>query len=230
MEKIVNGLYAIPVGAVNVFLLEDPQGCVLIDTGFPGSADKILQAVQSLGKKNSDIRHILLTHAHPDHIGSLAALKQATDAQVYVHVLDHKIACEGKGFRHITPAPSLLHRILFRIFINPSKPPPIEPTTVEHQLRDGDILPIAGGLTVIHTSGHSDGHVAYLWPQQGGVLIAGDACQNTMGLSWSLGYEDFDAGQCSLRRLAQLDFAHACFGHGKAILNHASAQFKQKWG
>ncbi len=229
-EKITDGLYAIPVGAVNIFLLDSPDGCALIDTGFPGSADKILQAIGELGKKASDIRHILLTHAHPDHIGSLAALKQATGAQAYVHPLDHEIASSGKGFRPIRPAPSLMNRILFRIFINPDKPPKIEATTVEHVVQNGDHLPIAGGLKAIHTPGHSGGHLVYLWPQHGGVLIAGDTCQNTMGLSWSLGYEDFAAGQRSLAQIAQLNFEIACFGHGKAILKDASAQFKKKWG
>jgi len=76
-KSIVDGLYVIPVGPVNTFLLDSPDGCVLIDAGIPGSADKILQAVRDLNKQANDIRHIILTHAHPDHIGSLAALKTA---------------------------------------------------------------------------------------------------------------------------------------------------------
>ena len=51
-----------------------------------------------------------------------------------------------------------------------------------------------------------------------------------MGLNWSLGYEDFAAGQRSLGQIAQLNFEIACFGHGKAILKDASAQIKKKWG
>jgi glyoxylase-like metal-dependent hydrolase (beta-lactamase superfamily II) len=67
---IVPGVYAIPVGPVNTFLLEGSDGCTLIDPGFPGSAAKILDAVRGLGKQDKDIRHIVLTHAHPDHIGT----------------------------------------------------------------------------------------------------------------------------------------------------------------
>ena len=97
-------------------------------------------------------------------------------------------------------------------------------------VHNGDRLPIASWLKAIDTPVHSGGHLVCLWPQQGGVLIAGDTCQNTMGLSWSLGYEDFAAGQRSLAQIAQLNFEIACFGHGKAILKAASAQFKKKWG
>jgi hypothetical protein len=50
------------------------------------------------------------------------------------------------------------------------------------------------------------------------------------GLGWSLGYEDFEQGQRSLRKLAALDFEVACFGHGKAIPNNPARKFKEKWG
>ena len=56
-----------------------------------------------------------------------------------------------------------------------------------------------------------------------------DACSNMMGLGWSLGYEDFEQGKRSLRKLAALDFDVACFGHGKAIQKDAARKFKQKW-
>src|ERR1700693_468273 len=96
-KQIVPGLYAIPVGPVNTFLLEASDGCALIDTGLPGSAPKILQAIQELGKTPTDIRHILLTHARPDHIGSFAALKKATGAEAYMHPMDAPIATAGRG-------------------------------------------------------------------------------------------------------------------------------------
>ena len=68
-----------------------------------------------------------------------------------------------------------------------------------------------------------------LWPRHGGVLFAADACGNTMGLSPSVGYEDFEEGKRSLSRLADLDFDKACFGHGRAIMHDASARFRKKW-
>ena len=53
--QIVHGLYVIPVGPVNTFLLESSDGCTLIDTGLLGNADKILQAIGDLGKQPSGL-------------------------------------------------------------------------------------------------------------------------------------------------------------------------------
>lgn len=224
--QIVPGLYVIPVGPVNTFLIESPDGCALIDSGLPGSAEKILQAVEELGKKPKDIRNIVLTHAHPDHIGSFAALKKATGAEAYMHAVDAPIAESGQGFRPMKPAPGFKTGLLFRLFVRMR---PVEGARIEHHIEDGQDLPFARDLTAIHVPGHCAGQIALLWHQHGGVLFAADACSNMMGLGWSLGYEDFDQGKRSLRKLSALDFDLACFGHGKAILNNAARSFKEKW-
>ena len=124
-------------------------------------------------------------------------------------------------------APGLLTGILFRLFVRPV--PSVEAASIENLAEDGQQLPIAGGLTPIHVPGHCAGQLAFLWPQQGGVLFAADSCSNMMGLGWSLGYEDFDEGKRSLRKLSALDFDVACFGHGKAILKDAATKFREKW-
>jgi glyoxylase-like metal-dependent hydrolase (beta-lactamase superfamily II) len=72
IKQIARGCFEISVGPVNVFLPESEGGAALIDTGFPNSADAILKAIRQVGKQPADIRHILATHAHPDHIGVLA--------------------------------------------------------------------------------------------------------------------------------------------------------------
>jgi glyoxylase-like metal-dependent hydrolase (beta-lactamase superfamily II) len=227
-KPLVDGLYAIPISIVNTFLIDSPDGCILVDSGVPGSADKILQAIHELGKQDSDIRHIFLTHAHSDHIGSFAALKQATGAEVYIHPLDAPIATSGTGFRPLKPSPSLISRLLIRIFVGSMDESRTEGAPIEHQVEDGEMLP--GGLKAIHIPGHTAGQLAFLWPQSGGVLFAADACSNIMRLGWSLGYEDLEEGKRSLNKLAQLDFQIACFGHGKATLQDASARFRTKWG
>jgi hypothetical protein len=50
-----------------------------------------------------------------------------------------------------------------------------------------------------------------------------------LGLGWSLGYEDLEEGKRSLRKLSDLDFQVACFGHGKPILKDASLRFRKIW-
>ena len=227
VRQVVPGVHMIAVGPVNTFLIESNDGLALIDTGLPGSADPIFKGVAELGKPRSAIRHILLTHAHPDHIGSFAALKNATGAAAYMHRTDAPIASSGKGFRPMKAAPGLRTGILFRLFVRLDRV--IEPATVDHHVEDGEQLPIAGGLTAIHVPGHCAGQVAFLWGQRGGVLFAADACSNMMGLGWSLGYEDFEQGRRDLSKLGGLDFQVACFGHGKPILKNASRKFQQKW-
>lgn len=227
-KLIVNGLYAIPIGPVNAFLLVSADGCTLIDTGVPGSANTILQAVRDLGKSARDIRHIILTHAHPDHIGSAAVLKKATGAETYIHPLDAPIAMGSTGFRPMKPAPGLINGLVFRLLMRSI--PTVEGTPIDHQVQDGEVLPIAGGLTAIHVPGHCAGQLAFLWAQHGGVLFAADTCSNMLHLGWTIAYEDLAEGQRSLSKLGQLDFQVACFGHGKAILPDANVQFRKKWG
>jgi len=124
-------------------------------------------------------------------------------------------------------APGLLTGILFRLFVQLDRT--VEPAVVDGQIKDGEQLPVAGGLTAIHVPGHCAGQVVFLWGQRGGVLLAGDACSNLMGLGWSLGYEDFEQGKKDLAKLTKLDFQVACFGHGQPILENASRKFREKW-
>jgi glyoxylase-like metal-dependent hydrolase (beta-lactamase superfamily II) len=225
VRRICHSLYVIPVGPVNTFLLDSPDGCVLIDTGFPKSENTILKAIQQLGKRPTDIRHIVLTHAHPDHIGGAARLRQATGAELFAHPADEAIMAQGAGFRPLYPAPGLKNRILFRLFIG--RIDSVEPVRVDHLVNDVQVLPIAGGIKAVHAPGHCAGQLALLWPQNGGVLFAADACANLFGLDLSVAYEDFAEGKRSLNKLAELEFRIACFGHGKAILHDAGERFKR---
>lgn len=227
IKQIVPDLYVIALSNVNAFLLTQGE-VTLIDTGVAGSERKILQALGELGHQPTALRHIIVTHCHPDHAGSLAALQQATGATTYAHPLDIAAIRAGTVNKLLTPAPKLLQRLLFWLFIRNSSPN-YPPAAVDREINDGDQLPLAGGLRVIHAPGHSAGQVALFWPQHGGVLFAADACANMPSLDYSLGYEDFALGQQTLAKLAQLEFATVCFGHGNAITQDATAKFRRRW-
>ncbi len=138
-ERIVPGLYAIPLGVVNAFYIDDPDGGVLIDTGFPGNAEKILSALAELGKKPEDVRHLLLTHTHADHIGNAATIKQATGARTYMHPLDAPITESGKGFRPMRAAPGMLNRLFTAVIgfrINTLKMK-VDPCHIDERIEGG---------------------------------------------------------------------------------------------
>jgi glyoxylase-like metal-dependent hydrolase (beta-lactamase superfamily II) len=225
-KPVVPGLWAVKIRFVNAYLLDTGDGLALIDTGIPGSAPTIQEALRSIGRSPADIRHILVTHCHSDHSGSLAEMKRLTGAPAAMHPVDAAMVREGKAIRPLKPAPGLLNAIICR-FLLPGAPTEIEPAEIEHEVQDGETL--AGGLRAIHVPGHCAGQLAFLWPEHGGVLIAADAAANVFGLALSPMYEDVDEGRRSLSKLAGLEFEVACFGHGKPIPSGASRQFGRKW-
>ncbi|MBN1993600.1 MAG: MBL fold metallo-hydrolase [Anaerolineae bacterium] len=228
VKEIVPNVYAISLSIVNAFVIDHNDGLTLIDTGIPGSADKIIQAVQELGKQPTDIRHILVTHCHADHTGSLAALKEISRAPAYMHPLDAAMVRQGESMRPAKPGPSLAAKLMVRLLMR-GGPSGIDPAEIEHEVQDGDELDMAGGLKAIHVPGHCAGQLAFLWPQHGGVLFAADVASNMFSLGWSVIYEDLAEGKRSLAKLAKLDFAVACFGHGRAIVGGAAERFRKKW-
>ncbi len=225
MKKLAPGLYVISLGVVSAFLLEAGE-LTLVDTGPAGSAEKIIRAVRSLGRRPEDIRRILVTHCHADQTGSLAEMKRTTGAPAYMHPLDAEMVRAGKAMRPLKPSPGLVNRVLFQLFTRPI-PKTVEAAEIEHELEGGAEL--AGGIRAIHTPGHSAGQLAFLWPEHGGVLFVADAAMNLPRLGLSPGYEDLDEGKRSLSKLAALDFEMACFGHGSAMRRGAAARFREKW-
>jgi glyoxylase-like metal-dependent hydrolase (beta-lactamase superfamily II) len=91
------------------------------------------------------------------------------------------------------------------------------------------MLPLAGGLRVIHVPGHCAGQIALLW-EKAGVLFVADACLNLLGLGPPLGWENAAQGQASQKRLGTFAYDIACFGHGKPIVRDAAAQIRRKFG
>ena len=82
-------------------------------------------------------------------------------------------------------------------------------------------------LRVLHTPGHTAGHIALLWHRHGGVLIAGDAFLNFCGLRKSIGHEHNDRAAESRRALSRLTYAHLVVGHGNPIIGHADQRVRR---
>jgi hydroxyacylglutathione hydrolase len=78
----------LPFGLVNAHLLRGEKGCILVDTGLPGSERKIGRVLESMGMQFSDITLIIVTHAHVDHAGSAARLRALSGAPILAHAGD----------------------------------------------------------------------------------------------------------------------------------------------
>ncbi|RPE05856.1 MBL fold metallo-hydrolase [Chitinophaga lutea] len=228
IRRITANVYELPLGMVNAFIVED-DALTLIDTGAPGSTGKILAAVREIGRAPEDIQHILLTHAHPDHAGSVAELKRATPAKVWMHAAEAPHLAEG--FIPKPPEPvftSFLNKTLYNLFVKKASSE-IPPANADELMEDGDWLPMAGGMHVIHIPGHSPGQLAFFLPGQKNVMFAADAADNMFGLSYACFYENLVEARHSLERLATFDFDIACFGHGRSILSNAAARFRKRF-
>jgi glyoxylase-like metal-dependent hydrolase (beta-lactamase superfamily II) len=228
VKKIVGGAWLLPLGFVNSVLLQGDDGeLVLIDAGFPNHETAIFEAIESIGRRPEDLNHLVCTHAHPDHIGSAAAVVSRTGATTWMHPVDVPIAESGGPFRPMTASPGLPQKVGFRIFWRPNER--VAPLQIDKHITDGETLPIAGGLTVVHTPGHSAGHVSLSW-QDGRLMIIGDVGSHVAGVNDPLGFEDREEGRRSQRRLASFEFEAAAFGHGRAIPRDAAERLRRKWG
>lgn len=226
-KRVINGVHIVPMGMANAFLIESDDGLTLIDAGFPRKEAVVFGAIRRLGRSLDRLKHLIFTHGHPDHIGSAAAIVRNTGARTYMHPLDIPMAESGGPFRPMRPAPDLLRQVLCRLFFHPEER--LEPVAIDQPLTAGDILPIAGGIEIIHIPGHCAGQVALLW-HPGRMLFAGDVGTNLMGLGDPVGFENLEEGRASQRKLASLSFDAAGFGHGKPIARNASTRFRNKWG
>jgi glyoxylase-like metal-dependent hydrolase (beta-lactamase superfamily II) len=121
LKKIVEGAYLVPLGSANAVLLDGGPELALVDAGFPDKAPLVFDAIRQLGRTPRDLRHLIFTHGHPDHIGSAAVIVRETGATTYMHALDAPFAETGGPFRPMNPAPGLLPRTAYRYVWRPQE-------------------------------------------------------------------------------------------------------------
>jgi glyoxylase-like metal-dependent hydrolase (beta-lactamase superfamily II) len=212
--ELAPGVWRIPLLGdwINGFALRDTDGqLTLIDFGLKGSAKKVLAAVEAIGAGPTNVTRILLTHAHPDHAGGAAEIARRTGHSMGIHADDAAYLAEGRSPPR--DASLWLGRMFNRIGAGK-----FEAVPVGERLTDGQLLPVSGGLRVIHTPGHSPGHVAF-HHEPTGVLITGDSIFNVLGMRWSIASfcTDFAMSKETAQRLMEVDYTVAAFTHGPEI-------------
>lgn len=214
---LLSGFLGAGVWGANVYLLVDGDDLTLVDTGFLGRADRVLEQIEGLGYSPSDVTRIIITHHHADHVGSLAELKRITQAEVIAHPADAPYI-DGRLPQPGPARPQWLSDFLARFSWLWST----EPVEVDTLVNDGDELPILGGIKTLHTPGHTPGSIC-LYLESRDLLIAGDLLANRFGLRLpSRGFTVDTAQETqSIKRVASLDFDIICFGHGSPIMHNA---------
>jgi metal-dependent hydrolase (beta-lactamase superfamily II) len=78
VKRVIKGVHVIPMGFANAFLIEADDGLTLIDAGFPRKEAVVFGAIRRLGRSPAQLKQLMFTHGHPDHIGSAAAIVRET--------------------------------------------------------------------------------------------------------------------------------------------------------
>ncbi|KAA0793817.1 MBL fold metallo-hydrolase [Bacillus wiedmannii] len=185
---------------IHPILLWDDEMAVLIDTGFPGQFEDIQIEMEKVGVSFDKLKVVILTHQDIDHIGSLPDLLEngVSDIKVYAHELD-KPYIEGEF--------PLLKDGQVK---NPPK------GKVSDTVINGQEIPYCGGILILHTPGHTPGHIS-LYLKQSKTLIAGDSMYSVNGKLEGIHAPttlNVKEAQQSLKRYSNLDIESVVCYHG----------------
>lgn len=214
--EIGPSIYRIPTFGdfINSYAFVDNDGQVtLVDCGLKRAPARIVRGLAAIGKHPRDVTRIVLTHAHYDHAGGAHDMAEASGVDgIHAHHDDAGFLRDGA----MPPRDATrgLGRLLRRA---PSGS--FASVAVAQELSDGDVLPVAGGLQVIHTPGHTPGHISLLHSDSG-VLITGDAIFNMLSRrTWPFAAfcTSFTQTTQTAHVLGELEYETAAFTHGPEI-------------
>lgn len=214
MHSIAEEVWQLPLvprNGINAYLIGD----VLVDTGIKQSAGKIARMLEG-----RTVSAIALTHAHGDHAGAMERLAAQFGVPVWCGAADREAAESGR----LVLSPTLSRPGLTAVA---NAAAGFDGTPVARTLSEGDSL--TAGFTVLHTPGHSPGHVSF-WRETDRTLICGDVFFNLHVLTTVPGLRqppdlftpDPARNRESERRLAALEPASVGFGHGPVLSDDAA--------
>jgi glyoxylase-like metal-dependent hydrolase (beta-lactamase superfamily II) len=209
--EIAPSVHAVQLRNVSAFAITEDR-VTLIDAGLSGSRPQLVRGLEALGRSEGELERVVCTHGHLDHAGGVRELVDAARAagrkvEVRIHPAD--LAEVILSFREALAAPgggSRRGHVLQSMTPHPGDVTPIE---------DGDVLPVLGGLEVVHTPGHTPGSVC-LYARGPRILFTGDVLQVRRGklaFASPIFSHDHAQARASVARLVDLDVDIIAFSH-----------------
>jgi glyoxylase-like metal-dependent hydrolase (beta-lactamase superfamily II) len=171
------GIHRVEDAHVNWFIVEADDGITLVDAGVPESWDSLHAALSELGRPAADVKALVLTHAHFDHVGFAERARTELGIPVYVHENDAPLARHPLQYTHerarsyyLLTRPKALPIVADLVRARAFWPAPVR----EVRRYSTGVLPVPGAPEVVPTPGHTVGHCALAFRDRNAV-IAGDA-------------------------------------------------------
>ncbi|HLS25829.1 MAG TPA: MBL fold metallo-hydrolase [Beutenbergiaceae bacterium] len=177
-REVAPGVHLVTHAHVNCYLIEDDDGLTLVDAGLPGHWRPLGLAIRAIGRRPADLRGVVLTHAHFDHVGLARRLQERFALPIWAAPEDHRLAARPYQYIHENPRATypIKHPRAVPIMAALAAAGALWVSGV-HGLRalyTGDTLDLPGRPQVLATPGHTFGHVALHLPGRDAV-ISGDA-------------------------------------------------------
>ena len=215
--EVTDGVHVVPVRWSRAYLLEY-ENLALVDTGPPWGVGAVMRYIRSIGRSPDEVEFILITHSHPDDSLAAATTAQRTGARILAHAGDTLVVSSGERYLSYIGA---LSRLRSAAGLSSG-------ASISSTVQDQDIVPIRGGVKVLHAPGHTPGSVCYLLHDEG-VLFSGDTIFSdgvTVSRSAPFPKSNTEDYRASLARLADEDFDVLCGGHGRPLVGNASERVR----
>ncbi len=212
--KVADDIHRVDgVRGANVYLVVTPaDGLLMVDTGLPGNAQRIVDFVRGIGHEPSDVRIIVITHADPDHMGSVADLKDLTGADVAIHAEDAPALADERPSKQVKGALGVAFRAIGAMGLMR-----MSPLQADRLLLEGDRV---DGFRVVETPGHTAGSISLV--RGDGVVFSGDALlsdgQGKARPPRKVLTDDMDQALASVGKIYGLEPSLLLPGHGEPVV------------